>query len=398
MTRAEKPDMLDRDKALRLPAPLSILAAAPQIAALGEAPHAGWLGEAAFLPADVDAPPPWGELGESGLAVVEVDPNVPASMQRIREIRARLPALELVAAIESADVPLVRTLVREGVADVVALPLSPEEIFQAVVAIYETSEARSAAEVALAPVIAVTRALGGTGATTIASHLAAELAREGAKVCVFDLDLQFGRMAEVLGLNPRRTLTDLLEAGERLDGEFLHSVAAPHASGLSLVSAPREIVPIESVREKDMARILTLAQKRYDYVVLDLPANLTNWVLAILSRADSVVMTCQQTIASLQHTRRMLDLFGQLGLDTGRVSVVPNRVERRMFGGISMGDVETALRREVEVTLTLDTQGLEAAQDQGMLVGEVRRKSGFGSDIGKLAGAVLDNLAQERGR
>src|SRR5690606_293282 len=137
-------------------------------------------------------------------------------MRRIERVRTLRPELPQIVALASADLSLVRTLVREGVADVVSLPLQPEELLQAAVAVLEVRSAQDDSRIELAPVVAITRSLGGTGATTLATHLAADFARQGSRVCLFDLDIQFGRVAEVLGLQPRRSLTDLLDAGVRI--------------------------------------------------------------------------------------------------------------------------------------------------------------------------------------
>lgn len=390
---------LQKEHELKLSAPLAVLAGAEHVEGFKSRMDAAWLPDVTTIPVELDEELPLEKVSNDGLLVIEVDPSVPSSMQRIHTIRERFPDLAVVVAMKAADLSLVRTLIREGVSDVVSLPLSPEEIFQTIVAIFETSQKRHVgSQVAEAPVIAVTRALGGTGATTLASHLAAALAEGGSKVCVFDLDIQFGHMADVLGLQPRRTLSDLLEAGDRIDADLFRSVATSHESGISLVAAPTEILPIESVREKDISRAIRLAQSEYDYVVLDLPTNLTNWVLLTLSRADRVVMTCQQTITSLQHTKRMLDLFGDLGLDTRLVSIVPNRVERKMFGSISLSDVEKALRHDVEAGISLDLQAVQSAQDQGVLVSDIKPKSSFASDIRKLNAIILDRLGRENDR
>lgn len=387
-----------KEHALPLSAPLTVIAASEHIDRLRARLDASWIADAKTIPCDVDAPLPLAELGDEGLVVVQLDPAVPSSMDRVHQLRTARPGLRQIVAMETADIRTVRMLVREGVADVVALPFSPDEIFETVVAVLETSKSPDAKPARLAPLIAVTRAQGGTGATTVASHLAASLAESNqAKVCVLDLDIQFGRMAEVLGLSPRRNLKDLFEAGKRLDSTVLQSVVARHGSGVSVVAAPSEILPIESVEEGAIDRIIDLARREYDYVVLDLPVGLSNWTLAVLSRADSIVMVTQQSIPSLQQSRRALDLFAGLGLDQRLISIVVNRVERKFFGGISLSDVEQALGRDVTVGLGADAQNIPIAQDQGLLVGEFRSKSSFAADIDKLAELLAVKLSRRSG-
>ena len=392
--------ILDRGKELelQLTAPITIAASSEYIAALRESVGSSWISDANFVEVDPNDPIPESEINPSGIIVFEVDPAAPRSMDRIRQIHAVRPGMPQVVAMKNVDLKLVRTLVREGVADVVELPFSGEEILQTVVAVLETTGASAEAKIELAPVIAVTRAVGGSGATTIASHLAAALADDASlpRVCVFDLDIQSGRMAEVLGVSPRRTLSDLLEAGNRMDPALLHTVADRHDSNISLIAAPTEIIPLEAIKAEDLTRILSLARTEFDYVVLDLPSNLTNWTLNVLAKADSVVMVVEQTLASLRQARRRLDLFRTLGLDHRLISIVVNKTEKKLFSSISLGDVEQALGRPVTAGVALDHATLAAAQDQGVLARSIKRKSPFVGDVEGLAEALAARLEEAR--
>lgn len=383
---------LEKEHGLRLPAPLTVIAASEQIDALHAAKGAPWLGDANLIALDLREDITEAHLQGAGILVVHVDPAVPASMRRIARVRALRPELAQIVALESADVSLIRTLVREGVADVVSLPLAPEELLQVAIAVLEVRGAQDGSRTDLAPLIAVTRALGGGGATTLVTHLAANFAESGASVCLFDLDVQFGRAADVLGLQPRRNLTDLLEAGVRMDRTILHSVVTQHSSGLAVVAAPLEILPIESVDAEQLHKAVELARREYDFVFMDMPSNLTNWTLSMLAEAGSIVMLVEQNIASLRQAKRRLDLFRNVGIDSRIVSAVVNRTERRLFGSIGLSDVEEALGHKVVHGLRADGQNIVVAQDQGLLVNEIRGKSAYAIDIGKLADALRQRL------
>jgi pilus assembly protein CpaE len=398
MGQQNTPLELGKERRLRLPAPLTVLAAGEQIDALSAAKGAPWIENARLVPLGLHEEITDAHLFGAGILVVHVDPAVPGSMDRVERVRALRPDLPQIVALESADVRLVRTLVRQGVADVVSLPLAPEELLQAAIAVMEVQAVKDGSRAGLAPMIAVTRALGGGGATTLITHLAASFADADAdepSVCLFDLDIQYGRVAEVLGLSPRRNLTDLLEAGERLDESLLRSVATQHASGVTVIAAPEEIVPLESVDTEQLRRAIELARQEFDFVFVDIPSNLTNWNLSILAEADSILMLAEQSIASLRQARRRLDLFRSVGIDGRIMSVVVNRMEKRLFGTIGLADVEKALDHQVAGGLRADGQNIGLAQDQGLLVGQVRSKSPYAADVAKLADTLRQRL--ERG-
>lgn len=381
----------------KLSTSVAILASQAQIDILLGDSSASWLGEAEFHAVEIDEPLPLGDIRMAEIIVVESDPSVTSSMDRVQSIKARFPDASVVVAMDAADLRMVRTLVKAGVADVVALPLSAEELVQAIVAIGET-RAEEGNESALGSMITVVRGLGGGGATSLITHLAAELGNgdgEHPNVCILDLDLQFGRVAQVLNLAPRRTLTDLLEAKGRVDSEFLQSVIARHPAGIAVVAAPDEIGPLESIDTAALDQVLQLVRREFEYVLIDLPSNLTNWSLSIVSRSDRVMVLTEQSIPNLRQARRRIDLFRSLGLDLRLLSVVLNRVETGLFKTIGVNDVERALGQPVAEMLHDDSPYIAQAQEQGRLVGEIRRKSKFAADIAKLAERLETGLAKE---
>jgi pilus assembly protein CpaE len=103
-------------------------------------------------------------------------------------------------------------------------------------------------------------------------------------------------------------------------------------------------------------------------------------------------MVVEQNLASLRQARRRLDLFRNVGIDSRIVSVVVNRIEKRLFGKISLSDVAHALGHDVLLGLHVDAQSIGIAQDQGLLVSEVRPKSPYAADVAKLAGILGHRL------
>lgn len=374
---------------------LAIVAAESQLDALSSRKGMGWLGDAEYIPLAIDETLDPSVFRASDIAVIEIDPDVPGSMGRIQTIRDYDRELPVVAAMRSADISMVRTLVRSGVADVVSVPLDPEELLQCVIAIAEVRAQSVAGSVKQAPVIAVAKAMGGCGATTIATHLAAALGDHEAElpnVCLMDLDIQFGNDGEYVDLAPRRNLSDLLNAGSRLDAAFLRSVTAEHEAGFSLVAAPPDIDPIESIAPQQLDAIIRTARREFEHVIADMPTDLTNWGLSFLSSADLVLLVVEPKVAAIKQAKRRLDLFRNVGLDLRRVAIVINKEPKRLFGGISKSDVEETLHRDVMKALHLDDKNIPTAQEQGLLAYEWRTKSPFWTEMVELADLIRVKL------
>lgn len=349
----------------------------------------------ATLALAAEAPVPTEALATADLVVVEVDPASPGSMQRLQRIRAGCPGVPIVAAIRGANVALIRMLIREGVADVVSLPFDREELSRVSHEALAEQRAPNVRRPHTAPLISVVRSVGGCGATTVATHLAAELgaraAADGGAVLA-DLDVQFGTASDYLGIAPRGRLSDLLEAESRLDEELLRSVATAAVPHLSVIAAPDAIMPLESVDAEQLLRVVALLRREFGVVVLDLPSDWTNWTLAVVMESSAILMVVEQSLPSLRQARRRLDLFRSVGV-ADCVGIVANRVEKRAFGTIDLGDVAEALGRPVLASLRLEKLHIGSAQDQGQLLGSIRRKSPFVSDIGRLADLLGNRMS-----
>lgn len=328
----------------------------------------------------------------SGVVVVQVDPTVPSSMNRIEKLRTRNPDLSVIVALEKTDLRLVRTLIRGGVSDAISLPFDGDELLQAVLASAEQVKE----ETRLAPLVAVVRPLGGGGATTLVTHLAAAFAEAGHTSCLVDLDVQLGRASEVLGIASRRTIADLLDAGSAIDETLLDAVMQHHASGLGVIAAPSEIIPIEAVDRDQLNRVLELVRRQHDFVFVDLPASLTNWSLSLLANADEILLVTEQGLSSLRQSKRLLGLFRSVGIDDATVSVVVNRAQNRLFGSINTSDVEQALGKDILGVLRPDEANIKVAQDQGLLVQEVRGKSGYSADVRALVDKIRGRTTMGR--
>jgi pilus assembly protein CpaE len=332
-------------------------------------------------------------LRDATQIVVEVDPRNTLSMRRLSALRELHPDTPIIAAISDASVSLVRTLVRQGVSDVVSLPLEPEELMQVVLEASVRRDVRPQAPQTLAPLVAVARSIGGCGATSIATHLAADLATHsptGKGAVIVDLDLQFGNVGIYLGVNAKGNLNDLLEAGSRLDDELLKSVVGDAGDGLSVIAAPDTIMPLESVETDQLLRVIQILRQRFDYVVLDLPANWTNWTLSAALAANAIILVCELSIASLRQARRRLELFNEVGIEKSAIEIVVNRVEHRLFKTIDLDDVARTLNHEVLGKVALESPHLSTSQDQGKLVSNLYRKSKFMADVRAISSSLRD--------
>ena len=323
-------------------------------------------------------------IAGSAAAVIQVAENDEASLARFKKLAAG--PVPLIAAAYDPSLALVRSLVRLGAHDVVPLPLDLQELETALDPIRRMAATQGPRPKAgHQKVVAIVKSEGGVGATALLGQLAARFAEreaaQGREACLIDLDVQFGDAALQLGLQPVLTFTDLLEAGKRLDGDMLRSVATQHGSGLRVISAPREIMPLEMMTSDQMVSILDLARAEFGTVFVDLPANWTNWSLSLLARADLVLMVTELRVSSLHRARRQLELLSSQDLHNLDLRVVVNRVEKGFFKNVSPADAERVLKRPVAFTVSNDHATMGQALERGIPLAEVKRKCQLVKDI-----------------
>lgn len=329
-------------------------------------------------------------LGDAGVAIVEVRAERASSVDDIVALVRQRPELPIIAAVDAPEMPVVRKLLREGVADVVSLPLVGDELAQAVSEAFKR-KARLTQDVRLAPLVAVMGATGGCGSTTLATHLAhalTELGKPARKVVLVDADLQCGSVAAYLDVNRGGSLLDLAAASSRLDDELLRQLAIETSDGLAVLSASRQIEPLDSVDGNQLFDAVDKLRQSFDLVVVDLPRAWMNWSASLAHAANCFLLVTELGLTGFRQTRRTLDLLDVLGVARDRIGVIANKVRKRPFRPVVLGDLERISGCEALGVLPDVDDALVRAQDQGVLLDAVQRKNPYSKAVEALAGEV----------
>ncbi len=340
------------------------------------------------------------EIEGAAAAVIQVDTDSPASVKRFQKLAASVET-PLIAAAYDPPLALVRTLIHAGARDVVALPLSFEDVQSALEPVAEQMNRRSeAATTTRAKLVSVIKSVGGVGATSLLTQVAIRFAENeaaaGRETCLVDLDVQFGDVAFQLGLRPKLSIAELLDAGARLDGDLIRATAIEHPSGLKVIAAPKDMMPMEGMNSDHVLRIVDLAAHEFGSVFIDLPTNWTNWSLSLVARSDLVVLVTELTVAGLHRARRQLDLFQSQDLGSLDVRVVVNRYEKAMARTVSLSDASKALGRDVSYTVANDFALMRGAIDRGVPISQIKRKTALGKDLDTLDAGIAAVLRLER--
>jgi pilus assembly protein CpaE len=219
------------------------------------------------------------------------------------------PATGVIVIGEFNDIRLYRELKSAGVVDYYYTPLVLGPVMQSCKAIVTGNAAPTANR--SGKLVFVVSVRGGCGGTTIAVATAWHLAEVNKRrVCLLDLDLQFGDAALQLDATPSHALQEALRHPERIDDLFLDRATAQAAQRLGVMAA---LEPLNSALRLDEDAVLPLLQrllKRNRYVFVDVPARATPGLTRVLHLPGTVLLVSNGSLASARDVARLRERLG----------------------------------------------------------------------------------------
>lgn len=289
-----------------------------------------------------------------GVVLFDADPANEEEMRALSQVLERRKASTTFYAFvdDAASVAQARRLREIGVDDV--LPLSTEgrdlrTLVESSVALPSRSS-----DMSQGLVIAVAQARGGVGATTYAVNLALQMLGQGGlfrrketrRVALVDLDLQFGDVGVYLDIEDNGALVRLLGEGAPPDTAALSALTQRHASGLDVMVAPAQPIPIDAMSRPFAGGLIESLRATHDVVVVDLPHVLVDWLSGVLKVTSRLHLVTDTTVPCVRQCRRMIDLFreDQIGLP---VDIIVNREKKPMLKSDHIRQAEQVLAMKI---------------------------------------------------
>jgi pilus assembly protein CpaE len=312
-------------------------------------------------------------------------PEFPGDMLAgIRE-HSRAPVI-LVASGECSG--LLEEALEAGIADVLPLPQLTENVVFAIRKVSHVGRRLQSGE-RQGRVITVFSPKGGTGKTVISTNMAACLVKvHDKRTLLLDLDLQFGDAAIMLGVEPEKTIYDLVVAPGELDPEKLAGYTTKHACGLDVLPAPLRPEDAELVTEAKLARLLDVASHSYDAIVVDTSPFFHGPMLATLDRTQDLLLVCGMDVPTVKNVRLGLQTLDLLSFPPDRIKVVLNRSNSNV--GIKRGEVERALETKIRFDLPSD-RAVPLGVNRGNPVVLGAEGSDFAKALRQVAAQLLSN-------
>ncbi|HYD09959.1 MAG TPA: P-loop NTPase, partial [Acidimicrobiales bacterium] len=236
-------------------------------------------------------------------------------------------------------------------------------------------------------IITVLSPKGGAGKTTVATNLAAGLARVlPEQVAIIDLDLQFGDVADALFLSPTHSLLDVPTKGE-VDTARIKLALTPTGHGLHALCAPDDPASGEEVSLDAAARAIDALAADLEFVVIDTGAGIDAAALTAVERSTDLVLVGSLDVPSIRSVRKLICALDQLGMTGAQRHVVLNRADSDV--GITADEVASTLGMEISVQVP-SSRSIPASINAGTPVVVAQPASAVARPLQQLVGLFVD--------
>ena len=274
---------------------------------------------------------------------------------------------------------IMRQAMKIGARDYMSRKVSHEELVET---LREISRNRSN----LKSVISVLNSKGGSGASFVAANLAHIMAaRDKLNVALFDFDYQFGNQALNFNLEIEKGLSELLADVRSIDAVALKGYMVKHASGLYLLGDKLDPVTLpQDIRIDALDRVTDLLAQAFDQVIIDLPRQIDQLFLSVVSRSNRVILVMQQTLPHIMDTKRLLNILRyEFDVPREKITVLLNRYNEKST--LSIEKIEEAIGHSPLVLIPNDYKRVATVMDTATPLYEYAPTAPLTKALGALA-------------
>lgn len=310
------------------------------------------------------------ESDKPNLLFLELPMTHNGEMDKVEEALLKYPGVHLVLVSPDRSVEFLMRAMRAGVREILPTPLAMDS-FRGSINHARSSQVMPDYHNPVGRVLGLIGAKGGSGSTFLATNLAFALSRLGKRVVVLDLNLYFGDAAIFLGdTASKTTIVDLARQSQSLDQDMFESSMAKISERLHLLVSPETPVNINVVSPVAIQKIIEVARRLYDFVVLDMSALLDSTAVKALDMCETVNLVLQLNLPDIRAAKRMVRVFRDLGYDNDKINIMINRYVKG--GDISLNDVQKATSLKVSRVFPNSYVPVMASINQGIPLLELK--------------------------
>jgi Flp pilus assembly CpaE family ATPase len=276
-------------------------------------------------------------------------------------------------------------------ADVEKVASALDHLWSQELAAVEAAEIQIASRTS-APIVAFVSAKGGSGATTLAVNTAAALARTYPRqVLLVDLSAPFGHAALFSDLIATGSMASATKVPAADFERALRQHIVYHKSGMGVLPGTLRPEEVDLMTGDLTGRVLDIVVSWQRLIVVDLGTSLAEAALAVIERAECLVVVVPPEIAAMTDARRALAVFRDImNVPDNRIELVLN--QRAAHPPLDRAAIESILGRKMSVVVGFDDSRPEDATLAGGLVLQRDPSSLVSRGAVEIARVIVANL------
>lgn len=237
------------------------------------------------------------------------------------------------------------------------------------------------------------------GKTLLSINMAAELAAMEYKVCLVDLDLQFGDIGNYLHINPEKTLFDAAQVVEKQHDsmditDFLQKYTYKD-NNFSVLLPPDKMEEAYNISVENITYCLIELQRKFDYVVVDTTSAFSELNLAVMDMSTLITFVgIVDFIPTIKNMKIGYDTMHNIGYDKHKIRLILNRSDAKTQ--LSLNDVEKLLGQEFYHIIPNDFRQAHASILEGVPVVYSENDTALGESIRQLVGKYTNKKNQHK--
>jgi pilus assembly protein CpaE len=319
------------------------------------------------------------------VVVVGVDADDDPTLRTVKglDARASIEAGILVIS-QNPSRSLLVACMRAGSDEFLEYPIDPDELREALGHLYEKTGLQGGGG---GRVTAIYSAKGGTGNTTVATNVAATIARglgTQTSSCILDVNTQFWDVALMMDIQEfPKSVADACMDADRMDASLLQGYMTYHDSGAAVLPAPLDLDQMDEVDPANLIGVIQEARGIYRHVILDLPHQLDTLALAGLDSADEVYIICDMLLPAIHNTKRVTGLLEELEYSKSHLKLIINRFYES--NEISVQEISEHVQLPVHWLIPYESSVAIEGANTGQMVDQIDRRSPLSRSLTALA-------------
>jgi pilus assembly protein CpaE len=290
------------------------------------------------------------DLAHTRICFIDYDQNTEEAIWITQRLHSEYPEIQSFAVSAHPQPEAIIAAMRAGCAEYLLKPVQQDRVVEGLARVESKQKEKTRSKVR-GKIITLVGAKGGTGVTSLALHLAVELAQDGKRKCLLvDQHPALGDASLYLGTGRHQySFYELASNRDRLDEDLLKGFLLRHDSGLHLLDSPDNVSGILGAPPSAVEHTLAFLADTYPFVVVDCAPGLNDGTLACVAVSEQVAIVMTAELPSVRNTVRYIEHLIKLGFASSSIYVVLNRYSKK--GPLSDERIEKTLGRQISLRI-----------------------------------------------